>query len=70
VITLVVPKYPRLKEWAYAGFGFDLIGAMWSHAAVQGLGEAIRLLVPITIMVVSYVTYHKIHDARLKDPVA
>jgi hypothetical protein len=70
VITLVVPKYPRLKEWAYAGFGFDLIGAMWSHAAVQGLGEAIRLLVPITIMVVSYVTYHKIHDAPLKDPVA
>lgn len=71
VIALVIPKYPRLKEWAYAGFVFDLIGAIWSHAAVQGFGQAVRLLVPLTIMVVSYVTYHKLHDTPgTDDPVA
>ena len=30
-IALVTPKFPRLKEWAYAGFAFDFIGAIWSH---------------------------------------
>jgi uncharacterized membrane protein YphA (DoxX/SURF4 family) len=67
VIALLVPKYPRLKEWAYAGFAFDLIGAMWSHLAVQGFGQGIRLLIPISVMVVSYVTYHRLHDTRAKD---
>ena len=32
-ITLLVPTFPKLKEWAYAGFTFCLIGAVWTHAA-------------------------------------
>jgi hypothetical protein len=36
-VALAVPKYPRLKEWAYAGFYFDFIGAFWSHLVVQGV---------------------------------
>ena len=31
-ITLLVPGFPRLKEWAYAGIFFDLTGAAVSHA--------------------------------------
>src|SRR5688572_28383257 len=31
-ITIVVPRLPRLKEWAYAGMVFDLTGAAASHA--------------------------------------
>jgi hypothetical protein len=61
-ITLLVPKFPRLKEWAYAGFVFDLIGAAWSHFAVQGFGQGIRLLVPIMVVFISYFTYHRLHD--------
>jgi len=34
VITILVPGFPRLKEWAYAGLVFDLIGALYSHLAV------------------------------------
>ena len=26
VIALLIPKTPLLKEWAYAGFTFDLLG--------------------------------------------
>src|SRR5262245_36718115 len=33
-IACVVPGLPRVKEWAYAGFFFDLTGAAASHAAV------------------------------------
>lgn len=32
-ITLLVPRFPRLKEWAYAGIFFELTGAAASQAA-------------------------------------
>ena len=31
--ALVVPRFPRLKEWAYAGVVFNLTGALASHVA-------------------------------------
>jgi uncharacterized membrane protein YphA (DoxX/SURF4 family) len=31
-IALLAPRFPRLKEWAYAGTLFDLTGASASHA--------------------------------------
>ena len=41
-ITLLVPGYPRLKEWAYAGIFFELSGAAVSWLArEQNLGEAV-----------------------------
>lgn len=62
-LTLLIPAAPsRLKEWAYAGFVFDLVGAAWCHFAVQGFGQGIKLLLPITVVAVSYFTYHRLND--------
>lgn len=33
VIALLIPKFPLLKEWAYAGFFFAMSGALFSHIA-------------------------------------
>jgi hypothetical protein len=33
VITVLMPKFPLLKEWAYAGFFFTMTGALFSHAS-------------------------------------
>jgi hypothetical protein len=33
-ITLVTPRLQTLKEWAYAGITFDLVGAFYSHLSV------------------------------------
>lgn len=33
-IALLVPRFPRLKEWAYAGIFFNVTGTAASHAAV------------------------------------
>jgi uncharacterized membrane protein YphA (DoxX/SURF4 family) len=33
-VAVLVPRAPRLKEWAYAGMIFDLTGAAASHAAL------------------------------------
>jgi ABC-type amino acid transport system permease subunit len=34
VIVVLVPGLPRLKEWAYAGLVFDVVGALYSHVSV------------------------------------
>ena len=31
VIAILVPKFPLVKEWAYAGFFFAMSGAVFSH---------------------------------------
>lgn len=49
-ITVVIPAFPRLKEWAYAGMMFDLTGAAASRAAA-GDGAA-KVLVPLLIAAV------------------
>jgi uncharacterized membrane protein YphA (DoxX/SURF4 family) len=46
-IAVLAPRFPRLKEWAYAGIVFDLTGASVSHA-VTGDGAA-RVLVPLVL---------------------
>jgi uncharacterized membrane protein YphA (DoxX/SURF4 family) len=47
-IAILVPRFPRLKEWAYAGIFFDLTGAAASSAAVGGYGAyAFHVLVPL-----------------------
>ena len=33
VIVVLIPRYPLLKEWAYAGFFFAMSGAVFSHLA-------------------------------------
>ena len=38
-LILVLPwAYPRLKEWAYAGFTINIIGAIVSNWVVDGFG--------------------------------
>ena len=49
-IAILVPRFPRLKEWAYAGILFDLTGAAASVAAVGGYGAyAFHVIAPLII---------------------
>ena len=43
VMALLVPGQPFLKEWAYAGFAFDLLGAVASHLFA---GDPIFSIIP------------------------
>jgi uncharacterized membrane protein len=38
VITILIPRFKILKEWAYAGFFFAMTGALVSHLAVGDYG--------------------------------
>ena len=54
-VVTVVPGLPLLKEWAYAGFFFDLTGAAASHAfAGDGLGQILAPLVFLALVMASW----------------
>jgi hypothetical protein len=55
VIALLAPGYPLLKEWAYAGFAFDLLGALASHAFIGDAPE--EFVGPIVLLGVGTVSY-------------
>jgi hypothetical protein len=49
-LTILVPRFPRLKEWAYAGIFFDLTGAAATNFAVGGYGAyGFHILAPLII---------------------
>ena len=55
VMALLVPKFPLLKEWAYAGFFFAMSGAAISHIVVtHSVNEAFPSLVLLVMTVVSW----------------
>ena len=60
VIALLVPVFPRIKEWAYAGMFFDLTGAVYSGLSVGGFDpQMLIMLVPFGLGALSYIYHHK-----------
>ena len=58
VIVILLPMFQTLKEWAYAGLVFDLIGAFYSHLSVgDGPGNWIFAIVGLLLVVSSYGLY-------------
>ena len=56
VITVLMPKFPLLKEWAYAGFFFSMSGAVFSHLA--GGDGAKEFFGPILLLVLTVVSWY------------
>jgi uncharacterized membrane protein len=64
VIAILIPKFPLLKEWAYAGFFFAMSGAAISHFAVrQSFTEAIPALILLAVTVLSW--YFRPSDRKI-----
>ena len=57
VVILLVPKFPLLKEWAYAGFFFIMTGALFSHVACDNaISEIVPSLLLLMLTMVSWYT--------------
>jgi len=55
VVAILIPKFPLLKEWAYAGFFFIMSGAIFSHIATSdGMNEIFPSLLLLVLTVVSW----------------
>src|ERR1700724_96508 len=49
VVAVLIPKFPLLKEWAYAGFFFAMSGAVFSHIAS---GDSMTANVPALLLLI------------------
>ncbi len=59
-IAILIPGYPRLKEWAYAGLFFDLVGATYSSIMTDGFQiPMLGMLIFFGLFLLSYFYYRK-----------
>ncbi len=64
VIAILLPRFPLIKEWAYAGFFFAMSGAAISHFTMgQPFAEAMPSLILLTVTVISW--YFRPEDRRI-----
>jgi len=64
VVAVLMPKFPLLKEWAYAGFFFAMTGAVVSHL-ISGHG-AKEIFGPMLLLVLTVISwYFRPADRRL-----
>lgn len=54
VVAVLIPKFPLLKEWAYAGFFFAMSGAAFSHIASGTLNDIFPPLLLLVLTVISW----------------
>jgi uncharacterized membrane protein YphA (DoxX/SURF4 family) len=64
VVALLIPKFPLLKEWAYAGFFFAMSGAVYSHIVMgNSMSEIFPPLLLLILTVVSW--YFRFEDRKI-----
>ena len=56
VVAILIPKFPLLKEWAYAGFFIAMSGAVLSHF-IRG-DEAKEIFGPTLLLVLTMVSWY------------
>ncbi len=56
VAALLQNKFRTIKEWAFAGFAFTLIGAAVSHAAVHD--QVAFIIMPVVFLAILFVIYY------------
>ena len=56
VAAVLIPKFPLLKEWAYAGFFFAMSGAVISHIV---LGDSVKeIFPPLLLLILTVVSWY------------
>jgi hypothetical protein len=69
ILAILWPRWPRLKEWAYAGIFFNMTGAIVSHVARND--GAWIIVVTITIAAMTLASWAlRPHSRRLGHPLA
>ena len=60
VVVILLPIFQTLKEWAYAGLVFDLLGALYSHLSVGDRpGNWFFAVVALFLVGSSYALYRR-----------
>jgi len=66
LVALIIPGYPKIKEWVYAGFTFDLLAAMYSLIAIQVPVTTLWVqALALVLLAGSYFFFHKIQKLKI-----
>lgn len=63
VVAVLIPKFPLLKEWAYAGFFFLMTGAIFSHIAFRS--PAVEFFPSLLLLILTLISW-KLRPANRK----
>ena len=63
VTVILLPRIPLLKEWAYAGFTFLLIGALFSHLAAGDYGFS-NIFPPALLLILTAASWYLLPSDR------
>jgi hypothetical protein len=61
--VILLPKLPRLKEWAYAGLAFDAVGAVYS---ILASGHPVTHIIFPSVVLLILLTSYRLHHQRMK----
>ncbi|MES2427585.1 MAG: DoxX family protein [Bacteroidota bacterium] len=56
IITILIPKFKLLKEWAYAGIFFTMTGAVISHIASDNV--SVQIIAPIVLAIFTILSWY------------
>jgi hypothetical protein len=55
VVVVLIPRFPILKEWAYAGFFFNMVGALYAHIMLRDpINELFPAILLLTLTAISW----------------
>ena len=66
VVAILIPRFPLLKEWAYAGLFFAMTGAIFSHIAVGN--PALEIFPALLLLILTVVSWYSRPADRKSSP--
>lgn len=67
LVVLYIPRYPKLKEWVFAGFAFDLTGAWYCNfSSLHSFAATAPVLIYIAILFLLYYLYNRTYKLNLQ----
>jgi hypothetical protein len=68
LLIILIPMVPaRVKEWAYAGFAITFTSGIIAHGTVDGPGLAMAPALPLVLLMISYIYFHKLNAAKKQE---
>ena len=60
LVVLYIPRFPKLKEWVFAGFTIDFAGAWYCNVtAANSFAAGIPVIIYLMVLMVLYYLYGK-----------
>lgn len=65
-MAILIPSFPGIREWAYAGLVFDLLGALYSHLQVgDDITVSLMSIIGLFLVFSSYLLHRSMANKKV-----